>query len=325
MSLIFPSLRGSLRHLSPVPLSALPAARHISSLRSPLDGCGRAARRDAARVARGRCGAGEEGASLGGERREEAPGRSRGCQLRPSRASALCGPAGSQPCGPVGRQRGPPESPPTAGATGWVFTPGRHPPPRALRRTLSAASVTAAAPPDTPPSPSLRERSARRPRPEAEAEEEEEGSRRGLVWPPRPARPAPALTPSPASYFRTRKVRAAPGDSAAAPVPGSRVCSRVARRTVQTLPWLRPLPAPGSPTSISSSRSSESKRPCLASPPRDPSSPSWGPGARGPRRGDRPWLGAGGAQRGGNLCPTVADAPKSPAHLLGSSTSPRET
>lgn len=132
----------------------------------------------------------------------------------------------------------------------------------------------------------------------ARREEEEEGSRLGLVWPPRPARPAPARTPSPASYFRTRKVRAAPGDSAAVPVPGSRVCSRVARRTVQTPPWLRPPPAPGSPTSISSSRSSESKRPCLAPPPRDPSSPPWGQGARGPRRGDGPWLGAGGAQWG---------------------------
>lgn len=158
--------------------------------------------------------------------------------------------------------------------------------------------------PSCHPPPPLRELSARRPWPK----EEEEGSRRGLVWPPSPARPAPARTPSPASYFRTRKVRAAPGDSAAAPVPGSRVCSRVARRTVQTPPWLRPPPAPGSPTSISSSRSSESKRPCLASPPRDPSSPSWGQRARGPRRGDRPWLGAGGAQRGGNLCPTLAGA-----------------
>lgn len=116
-----------------------------------LDGGGRAAQRDAAGVARGRCGAGEEGASLGGERREEAPGRSRGCQLRPSRASALCRPAGYQPCGPVGRERGPPEPPPPAGATGWVFTLGRHPPPRALRRALRAASVTAAAPPVTPP------------------------------------------------------------------------------------------------------------------------------------------------------------------------------
>lgn len=240
---------------------------------------------------------------MGGERREEAPGRSRGCQLRPSRASARCRPAGFQPCGPVGRERGPPEPPLPAGATGWVFTLGRHPPPRALRRAFRAASVTAAAPPVTPPPP-LRELSARRPWPK----EEEEGSRRGLVWPPSPARPAPARTPSPASYFRTRKVRAAPGDSAAAPVPGSRVCSRVARRTVQTPPWLRPPPAPGSPTSISSSRSSESKRPCLASPPRDPSSPSWGQRARGPRRGDRPWLGAGGAQRGGNLCPTLAGA-----------------
>lgn len=230
-----------------------------------LDGCGRAARRDAAGVARGRCGAGEEGASLGGERQEEAPGRSRGCQLLPSRASALGRPAGFQPSGPVGRERGPPEPPLPAGATGWVFTLGRHPPPRALRRAFRAASVTAAAPPVTSPLP-LRELSARRPWPK----EEEEGSRRGLVWPPSPARPAPARTPSPASYFRTRKVRAAPGDSAAAPVPGSRVCSRVARRTVQTPPWLRPPPAPGSPTSISSSRSSESKRPCLASPPRDP-------------------------------------------------------
>lgn len=88
-----------------------------------LDGCGRAARRDAAGVARGRCGAAEEGASLGGERREEAPGRSRGCQLRPSRASALCRSAGSQPCGPVGRrERGPPAPPLPAGTTGWVFT-----------------------------------------------------------------------------------------------------------------------------------------------------------------------------------------------------------
>lgn len=99
-----------------------------------LDGCGRAARRDQAGVARGRCGAGEEGASLGGERREEVPGRSRGCQLRPSRASALCRPAGSQPCRPVGRERGPPAPPPPAGATRWVFTLGRRrPPPRALR------------------------------------------------------------------------------------------------------------------------------------------------------------------------------------------------
>lgn len=168
----------------------------------------------------------------------------------------------------------------------------------------SSPSCHLSSPPPAPPP--LRERSAGQPRPK---EEEEEGSRRWLVWPPSSARPAPARTPSPASYFRTRKVRAAPGDSAAAPVPGSRVCSRVARRRVQTPPWLRPPPAPGSPTSISSSRSSESKRPCLASPPRDPSSLSWGPGALGPRRGDRPWLGAGGAQRGGNLCPTVAGAP----------------
>lgn len=87
---------------------------------------------------------------------------------------------------------------------------------------------------------------------------------RGAGWSGHLApRPAPARTPSRASYFRTRKVRAAPGDSAAAPVPGSRVCSRVVRRarsqrrTVQTRPWLRPPPAPASPTSISSSRSSE--------------------------------------------------------------------
>lgn len=108
---------------------------------------------------------------------------------------------------------------------------------------------------------------------------------RGAGWSGHLApRPAPARTPSPASYFRTRKVRAAPGDSAAAPVPGSRVRSRVARRapkrrTVQTRPWLLPPPAPGSPTSISSSRSWESKLPCLASPRCNPTSPPVGTGS----------------------------------------------
>lgn len=71
-----------------------------------LDGCGRAARRDAAGVARGRCGAGEEGASLGGERREEAPGRSRGCQIRLSRVSALCRPQVPSLAAPWGESAG---------------------------------------------------------------------------------------------------------------------------------------------------------------------------------------------------------------------------
>lgn len=78
-----------------------------------------------------------------------------------------------------------------------------------------------------------------------------------------PSRPAPAHTPWRASYFRTRKVRAALGDSAAGPVPGKpRVCSRLVRRAPKPghsrdRGWLRPPPAPGSRTSISFSRSSE--------------------------------------------------------------------
>lgn len=247
-----------------------------------LDGCGRA-KPEGTRleVARGRCGAGEEGASLGGERREEAPGRSRGCQLRPSRASALRRPAGSQ--------RGEGVRATSAASARRSVRLGVHSaaaarhPGRCVE--LSVRPRRPRQPLLTPLPPPLREHLSPAAAAGGGREEEEEGSRRGLVWPPRPARPAPARTPSPASYFRTRKVRAAPGDSAAAPVPGSRVRSRVARRTVQTPPWLRPPPAPGSPTSISSSRSSESKRPCLASPPRDPSSPSWGQGARGAEAG----------------------------------------
>lgn len=82
--------------------------------------------------------------------------------------------------------------------------------------------------------------------------------------------PAPAHTPSRESYFRTSKVSAALGDSAAAPVPGKpRVCSRLLRRASRRghstdRGWLRPQPAPGSRTSISFSRSSESKRLCRA-------------------------------------------------------------
>ncbi|MEJ1270850.1 hypothetical protein NN561_001679 [Cricetulus griseus] len=66
------------------------------------DGCGRAARRDAAGVARGRCRAGEEGASQGGERQEEAPGREELQRPASPEPSALCLRAGSQPRGPVG-------------------------------------------------------------------------------------------------------------------------------------------------------------------------------------------------------------------------------
>lgn len=95
-----------------------------------LDGCGRAARRDAAGVARGRCGAGEEGASLGGERREEAPGRSRGCQIRLSRVSALCRPQVPSLAAPWGGSAGhqrrlrPQERP--AGCS-LLATAARHP------------------------------------------------------------------------------------------------------------------------------------------------------------------------------------------------------
>lgn len=46
-----------------------------------------------------------------------------------------------------------------------------------------------------------------------------------------PSSPAPAHTPSRVSYFGTRKVRAALGDSAAGPVPGKpRVCSPLVSR-----------------------------------------------------------------------------------------------
>lgn len=205
-----------------------------------------------------------------------------------------------------------------------ALRPGCHP----------AAPVSAATPSGRPPDPFWsavpRGRGGRRRR--------RRRRDRGAGWSGHLApRPAPARTPSRASYFRTRKVRAAPGDSAAAPVPGSRVCSRVVRRarsqrrTVQTRPWLRPPPAPASPTSISSSRSSESKRPCLASPPATPSPPPVflvGSGERDPAGRDGvtdPWLDAGGAERGGNLCPAVAGAPIPQPTLLGSSTSPRET
>lgn len=75
--------------------------------------------------------------------------------------------------------------------------------------------------------------SAQRRRKQGPVEEEEEENRRTLGRRPHttlsghlPSRPAPAHTPSRASYFRTRKVRAALGDSAAGPVPGKpRVCS----------------------------------------------------------------------------------------------------
>lgn len=78
-----------------------------------------------------------------------------------------------------------------------------------------------------------------------------------------PSRPAPAHTPSRASYFRTRKVRAALGDSAAGPIPGLAarlLASRPSRSQPGHSPdqgWLRPQPAPGSRTSISFSRSLE--------------------------------------------------------------------
>ncbi|KAJ8780401.1 hypothetical protein J1605_011665 [Eschrichtius robustus] len=106
--------------------------------------------------------------------------------------------------------------------------------------------------------------------PEEEEEEEEEEDRRTVGRRPHatlsghlPSRPAPAHTPSPASYFRTRKVRAALGDSAAGLVLGKpRVCSRLVRRAPSQgyspdRGWLRLQPVPGSRTSISFSRSSE--------------------------------------------------------------------
>lgn len=117
----------------------------------------------------------------------------------------------------------------------------------------------------------------RRRRKRGPEEEEKEEDRRTVGRRPHatlsghlPSRPAPAHTPSPASYFRTRKVRAALGDSAAGLVLGKpRVCSRLVRRAPSQgyspdPGWLRLQPVPGSRTSISFSRSSESKRLCRA-------------------------------------------------------------
>lgn len=77
-----------------------------------------------------------------------------------------------------------------------------------------------------------------------QGQEEEEENRRTVGRRPHatlsghlPSRPAPAHTPSWASYFRTRKVRAALGDSAAGPVPGKpRVCSSLVCRAPSQAP-----------------------------------------------------------------------------------------
>lgn len=142
------------------PLSALPGAPHTPSLWSPQTAARRAARRDAAGVARGRCGAGEEGASQGGERREEAPGRSRGRQLRPSRAHSVAArvPSLAAPWGARAT---------SVSSSSWSRRPGIH---SWLPPTTSGAVVrfpsglgVRGSPSCRPPPRPLRERSVPRP------------------------------------------------------------------------------------------------------------------------------------------------------------------
>ncbi|CAO2599982.1 Calcium/calmodulin-dependent protein kinase type II subunit delta, partial [Lemmus lemmus] len=178
----------------------------------------------------------------------------------------------------------------TSSRPGSSLSVTARPPARALRRAAVRASVSAATPPAGPPSTPSRALCPAA----AAAGGEGGGIAGGAGWSGHLApRPAPARTPSRASYFRTRKVRAAPGDSAAAPVPGSRVCSRVARRAASgTLP--RPRhgfdhhlhPVHRRVSALRGARKVSVLAWHLL--PRPPCSPWGGEGARRPKRDDGP-------------------------------------